>query len=103
MNIQSKKSIIEDFKSLSNNPFINKNAFLLILYYDRDENSIKAGWCEPYEYKTNENNIIMLPVAKSRSQKLTDKEYNKYIETLKLKIKMNKIDKAIERMTKDFE
>ena len=102
MNIQSKKSVIKDFGILYNNPYINQNPFLLVLYYDRDTNSIKAGWCEPHQYGTDKD-IIELKVPKSKCTKLTDKEYNKYIETLKLKIKQHKIDKAIERMDEDFE
>ena len=100
MNIPSKKEMIEDFKTLSNNPFIPKQ-HLLILFYDDNLNCIRPGWCSPDEFG-NDENIIELKVVKSRCTKLTDKEYHKYIETLKLQIKQHKIQKSLDKIKEDF-
>lgn len=103
MIIPSREDVIKEFKKLSRNQYItnNPNSYVWILYYFRNLNCIKTGWCEPQQFGNNED-IQEIIIPKNRCTKLTNEEYDKYVGDLMLQIKQYEKNKLLKRIDNDF-
>ena len=102
MKIDSYETAISAWKSLLDNRFFDATKAKFILYMDKHNEAITAGWTWDYQIPKLNNICTYVFVDKERISTLTEKEYYDFVEALKLKNKQKKYNAKLKELEKDF-